>query len=223
MADKNNFKITNPYIEEYTIANAIIEGEIIGILTNSITNNDNYIHIELLVKRTSDVSDIIPILADKKLLDKLELGNFLHVEGQVRTHNIIVNKKNKLNVYIEAESIELKNAEEGEHINNLNITGILCNKPNKRITPKGRLIYDLTIAINRHKKSDYIPSIAWVNSSDIIEKASIGDKLGLTGRFQSRKYIKKLGNRIEERTAYELSISKVCIEKKCKKKEEQIE
>ena len=75
------------------------------------------------------------------------------------------------------------------------------------------------IAVNRaYNKSDYIPCIAWGRNARYLSNLQIGENIKIWGRMQSRKYQKKNGENIEERVAYEVSISK--IEVGTEKKEE---
>jgi hypothetical protein len=42
------------------------------------------------------------------------------------------------------------------------LNGYICKKPIYRMTPFGREITDILLAVNRHyNKSDYIPCITW--------------------------------------------------------------
>ena len=64
------------------------------------------------------------------------------------------------------------------------------------------------IAVNRSKgKSDYIPCVVWGRLSKFASELSVGDKVHLTGRLQSRTYKKSLPDgTVEKRVAYELSV-----------------
>jgi single-stranded DNA-binding protein len=67
------------------------------------------------------------------------------------------------------------------------------------------------LAVNRaYKKSCYIPCIAWGKDAKYVSELSVGTKISLNGRIQSREYGKKIsGGEYEIRTAYEVSIRKV--------------
>ena len=84
-------------------------------------------------------------------------------------------------------------------------------KPIYRTTPFGREIADILLAVNRaYNKSDYIPCIAWGRNARFASHLKVGDNIKVWGRVQSRKYQKKISDdNIEERTAYEISISKM--------------
>ena len=49
-----------------------------------------------------------------------------------------------------------------ENTNQIMLDGYICKAPTYRVTPFGREIADILIAVNRsYNKSDYIPAIAW--------------------------------------------------------------
>ena len=66
----------------------------------------------------------------------------------------------------------------------------------------------MMLAVNRaYGKSDYIPCITWGRSARFAAKLSVGDKITLTGRLQSRAYQKQLTDgTVIEKTAYEVSV-----------------
>ena len=78
-------------------------------------------------------------------------------------------------------------------------------------TPLGREIADLLVAVNRpYGKSDYIPCIAWGRNARFASGFSVGTRIQIWGRVQSREYTKKLSEtECEKRTAYEVSVSKL--------------
>lgn len=99
--------------------------------------------------------------------------------------------------------------------NSVFLNGFICKKPIYRTTPFGREISDILLAVNRaYNKSDYIPCIAWGRNARFASHLEIGDNIRIWGRIQSRQYQKKLPDgTVDERTAYEVSISKMEISK----------
>ena len=99
--------------------------------------------------------------------------------------------------------------------NNIFLDGYICKKPVYRTTPLGREITDLLIAVNRpYNKSDYIPAIAWGRNAKYAETMEVGQNIRIYGRIQSRNYQKKLSeDKTDVKTAYEVSISKMEVEK----------
>ena len=113
---------------------------------------------------------------------------------------------NKLVITVFAKSIEISD-DENEGVNSVYLEGYICKEPNYRKTPFLREISDILLAVNRpHRKSDYIPVIAWGYTARKASKLKVSDEILITGRLQSRNYTKKFkdGTSIE-RTAYEVS------------------
>lgn len=95
--------------------------------------------------------------------------------------------------------------------NSIALSGYICKAPVYRTTPFNREITDILLAVNRsYNKSDYIPCIAWGRNARFVKNLSVGDKLALSGRIQSREYTKKISE-TESRvmTAYEVSVSRL--------------
>ena len=70
------------------------------------------------------------------------------------------------------------------------------------------------LAVNRaYNKSDYIPCITWGRNARFIKNLPVGTKISLSGRIQSRVYQKIDSDGIvEDRTAYEVSVSKIALD-----------
>ena len=106
---------------------------------------------------------------------------------------------------------EVLEEEYGKNPNNIVLSGYICKPPIYRTTPFNREIADLLIAVNRaYNKSDYIPCIAWGRNARFVKNLSVGERVALSGRIQSREYQKKLSETdIKTLTAYEVSVSKL--------------
>lgn len=164
------------------------------------------------VERRSGYVDEINVMVSERLVydNPPEIGGFLEVKGQIRTYNEFVDGRNKLNVVVFAR--ELYPCEDfGYFENYIYLEGFLCKPPAKRTSPLGRDICDMMVAVNRmYNKSDYIPCIAWGRNASYGEKLSVGTKLQLEGRLQSRDYRKKLEDgTMEQRRAFEVSVIKM--------------
>lgn len=79
------------------------------------------------------------------------------------------------------------------------------------MTPFGREISDILLAVNRsYNKSDYIPAIAWGRNAKFCRDISVGTRVRIWGRIQSREYQKKLSEEdVVTKMAYEVSIGKM--------------
>ena len=162
--------------------------------------------------RLSDNEDILPITISELLIkkEKLTLGTKVEVTGQLRSYNNYGSKKNKLVLTIFAREINLLEEESGQNPNQIFLNGFICKPPVYRKTPFGREISDILVAVNRaYNKSDYIPCIAWGRNARYLSSLSVGENIKIWGRMQSRTYQKKNGDEMEERVAYEVSISKI--------------
>ena len=127
------------------------------------------------------------------------------IEGQIRSFNNRepVGRRLILCVY----ALSLTTTQEPMQ-NEAVLTGTVCKPPVYRQTPLGRQITDLCLAVPRlYRRTDYIPCILWGRTAMAAAEYPIGTELTLTGRLQSRTYLKNLGETSETRTAYELSVS----------------
>lgn len=170
------------------------------------------------IERRSGYVDEINIMISERLIYErsLYVDDFVEITGQVRTYNESVGGKNKLNVVVFAREIEI--VEEGFYYENyIFLEGFLCKSPIKRTSPMGRDICDMMLAVNRmYNKSDYIPCIAWGRNANFAETLTVGIKVFIEGRIQSREYKKRLEDgMIEMRKAFEISILKLEDEDLC--------
>ena len=161
----------------------------------------------LSVSRLSGAADQLNVMAPRALLEGcggLSRGDAVTVRGEVRTFNNRSGVGSRLVISVLARELV---PEEGEDENRLILSGTLCKPPSLRSTPLGRTICDMILAVNRrYGRADYLPCIAWGSLAHLCGEMEVGSSLGLDGRLQSRTYTKNLGDRVEERTAFEVSI-----------------
>ena len=174
--------------------------------------------VEVSVRRLSNSQDQIPVMVSERLIDVSQdyTGEFIMVSGQFRPYNRHDEVKNRLVLSVFAREIEFVEEElDGAKTNNILLDGYICKLPVYRKTPLGREIADLLLAVNRpYGKSDYIPCICWGRNARYASSFEVGEHVQITGRIQSREYVKKLTEeRTERRVAYEVSVSKLeCME-----------
>ena len=157
------------------------------------------------VERLSGNVDILPVLVSEQVLLGMDLsgGDMLEVSGQIRTFNDHREERRKLIISVYAQTLA---ACEGDFINEVELTGTVCKTPVCRQTPLGRQICDVMLAVNRpYRRADYIPCIFWGQTARQAARCPVGTALHLTGRLQSRDYIKVLQEESVTRTAYEVS------------------
>lgn len=167
------------------------------------------------VKRLSGEIDSIVVLVSEDIAcpENSYVGQAVCVRGSYRSFNKPVSEnKSKLELFVFANSFELVDeTENGDTNNSINLTGFICKPPIYRETPKGRIITDVMLAVNRNKrKTDYIPCVCWGTNAEKVKDYELGTEVMLTGRIQSRTYNKHIEEDIvESRVAYEISVSKI--------------
>lgn len=194
-----------------TVTNmAHILGEVIDELKLSHkTYGEAFYTFCLGIERNSGYEDRIVVMVSERILSSIGIipGMKVKIDGQIRTYNEDVGGHNRLNIVLFAR--EIAEAEpDAPPENQIILEGYLCKKPLVRTSPLGRKICDLMLAVNRmYNKSDYIPCIAWGRNALYSGSLSVGDKISIQGRLQSRQYKKKGedGN-VSVKTAYEVSI-----------------
>ena len=161
----------------------------------------------LLVNRLSGAADQVNVVASQPLLEgcgPLAQEEEVTVRGEIRTFNNRSGVGSRLVISVFARELVL---EPGEDENRLLLSGTLCKPPSLRCTPLGRTICDMILAVNRrYGRADYLPCIAWGSLAYLCGEMEVGEALRLDGRLQSRAYTKNMGDHVEERTAYEVSI-----------------
>nr|DAX05448.1 MAG TPA: Single strand binding protein [Bacteriophage sp.] len=173
---------------------------------------EQFFNLFLEVKRISGVADIVPLTISERLfnLEDKCTGTVVRVSGQFRSFNKHEENKNRLVLSVFVREIE-RVVNDYDEENEIEIDGFVCKDPVYRKTPLGREIADILFAVNRsYGKSDYIPCIVWGRNAVYASGLPVGTHLKITGRIQSRKYTKRyLDGAEEERTAYEVSVSKI--------------
>lgn len=191
----------------------ILSGQIVSDFTYSHqVYGEAFYSFLLCSKRLSDTYDTLPITISERLLIDIEAktGSFITVTGQLRSYNNYSDGKTHLILTVFAKDISI-NEEKTKDINNIQLNGFICKPPIYRTTPFGREIADILLAVNRaYNKSDYIPIICWGRNARYASNMEVGSNILITGRMQSRNYQKKTSdNEIIEKTAYEISVSKI--------------
>lgn len=167
-----------------------------------------YVGFSLSVARLSGVMDRLPILCTEEQGAQITAGQQLEIWGELRSFNNKNGTGRRLILSVFAKSI-CEGA--GEPRNDLHLTGVMCKAPVLRQTPLGREICDFILAVNRrYGRADYLPCIAWGRLAKEIASLPVGNQLCLDGRMQSRTYRKVLGDHVEERTAFEVSVMRLC-------------
>lgn len=191
---------------EQTFNTITLRGELNGLPQYSHDNHGRRFYRFILnVPRLSGTVDSLPVVAEERILNELDLsgGQMLTVNGQVRSHNVRTDGSRRLLIFVFATGIF---AEDGEANNQVILEGALCREPVYRRTPLGREICDIMLAVTRaFHRADYLPCILWGSTAHQLSQCHTSQRIRLTGRLQSRNYTKQTENGPEERTAYEIS------------------
>lgn len=192
---------------------------------NKKTNiEEKFFKIMLKVPRLSGNFDVVPFDATEKMVAGITSGDKIAITGSLRTRNYIDdNKKTHVKIYGYADDVVPIDDETYDDVDNKNcvrMTGIVCKPPVYRQTKSGRIITDLTIAVNRQcyrknaiskeaktiRKSYYFPCLTWGPTAKAAKNLQVGDAISFEGRFQSRKFYRKSDATNQEHIAYEISI-----------------
>ena len=172
---------------------------------------EGFYEMSVMVKRLSGQGDILPVTISERLIaDKdLKIGSTINAIGQFRSYNKLVDGKSRLMLTVFVR--ELLDDLYFKNPNTIVLSGYICKPPVYRTTPFNREIADLLVAVNRsYNKSDYIPCIAWGRNARFAKNLSVGEKIVISGRIQSREYQKRFSDDdVVVMTAYEVSISKL--------------
>lgn len=146
--------------------------------------------------RTSGVADRLPMVISEYVdeLDQYQVGDIIKIAGQVRSRD----RCGKVLVYVFVNNI---NVSDESDYNSVHAEGCICKSPVYRLTPMGREITDLCLAVNRRHSSDYLPIVVWGRQARRCKRLSVGDRVEVVGRLQSRDYGKGV--------AYEISVSEI--------------
>ena len=193
-------------MEQITVNHITLTGALASAPEYSHSNHGRrFYSFYLEVSRLSGAIDRLQILAPEELLAStcVSEGDALTVEGQIRSFNNRAPKGRKLIISVLAEAIAVT---DGTHANQVLLQGVICKEPIFRRTPLGREICDVMLAVNRpYHRADYLPCILWGRCAQEVSDYPVGTVLSITGRLQSREYLKVIDGVAEQRTAYEIS------------------
>lgn len=191
-----------------------------GILTEDFSylyaiRKMKYYQTKLSVKRLSEHWDVLPVVIPEYLIDH-EINykeKKVRIQGQLQSRNYLENSRQRLTIYIFAQSLALANNDE-EMDNCIELTATICKPPVprkllKKDNEKGRDITDIMLAVN-NKRASYIPAICWDGKARFAATLNVSDHIKVSGRLQERHYKKVMDNgEARDMVTYELSIFKL--------------
>ena len=198
--ENNRVTVIGTIVSDFTFSHAVF--------------GEGFYLVDLSVSRLSEQADVIPLMVSERLMDVTRdyRGCTIEADGQIRSYNRHEGVKNRLVLSVFVREVQfLEEFTDYTKTNQIFLDGYICKEPIYRKTPLGREIADLLVAVNRpYGKSDYIPCIAWGRNARFASGFSVGTRIQIWGRVQSREYTKKLSEtECEKRTAYEVSVSKL--------------
>ena len=198
--ENNRVTVIGTIVSDFTFSHAVF--------------GEGFYLVDLSVSRLSEQADVIPLMVSERLMDVTRdyRGCTIEADGQFRSYNRHEGVKNRLVLSVFMREVQfLEEFTDYTKTNQIFLDGYICKEPIYRKTPLGREIADLLVAVNRpYGKSDYIPCIAWGRNARFASGFSVGTRIQIWGRVQSREYTKKLSEtECEKRTAYEVSVSKL--------------
>ena len=156
-------------------------------------------------ERLSGTTDTLPVIVPEAVMENCDPfeGEHLLVTGQIRSFNRRSEQGRKLVISVYAETLSTCSCDPA---NEVTLQGVICKEPVFRRTPLGREICDIMLAVNRlYNRTDYLPCIVWGRTAEELSILPVGATIRLSGRLQSRTYIKQLDTGREQRVAYEIS------------------
>ncbi len=199
-SEKNN----KVYLSGEIVSPAVYSHEVFG---------EGFYEFSISVNRLSGQADVLPVTISERLVQEggLDVGSHITAEGQFRSYNKVIDGKSKLMLTVFIRELLPENS--FANPNSIILSGYVCKPPVYRTTPFNREIADILIAVNRaYGKSDYIPAIAWGRNARFVKNLSVGEKITVSGRIQSREYQKRISDtEIKVLTAYEVSVSKLAV------------
>ena len=173
------------------------------------SRGERFYRFPLTIHRLSGTADTLNVIVREHLLSSAAIapGQRLQVSGELRSFNNKHSEGSKLVITVFAHSLL---PADGADANSVALRGTLCKLPNLRTTPMGREICDFMLAVNRHYgRSDYLPCIAWGIKAKETAQWPVGTVVSLTGRVQSRQYVKVIEGTAVEKTAFEVSVVEI--------------
>lgn len=161
--------------------------------------------------RKSGTEDRLPVIISERLLKPDNYnGNLISVQGEIRSYDKWLKEKSRLKVYVFATYATIKDTSDEENKNSVVLTGHICRKPTYRLVDNKKEISDFIISVKRkYNKSDYIPCVCWGRTAKCVFGLDVGTEITITGRFQSRDYIKSIDGKDVTRITYEVSASNI--------------
>ena len=186
-----------------------------GFRYRNTVNGERFYQVRLAVQRRGGRTDSIPLTVSERIVDTRKdfTGQTVRVLGEFRSYNENLGTVSRLLLTVFVSEWEVwKFPLIEDSRNEIYLDGYVCREPVYRKTPAGHEIADIMVAVKRsYGKTDYIPGICWGrNARFVTGGVSVGSHVQLSGKIQSREYLKqKEDNTQEKRTVYEVSVDRI--------------
>lgn len=173
------------------------------------TNGRNYYAFYMSCTRKSGTDDVIPVIIKSSLIEKFPIikGDKIRITGRFQSKNT---DDGKLLLYLKAFNV--KRAKKRSCKNDVILEGIICKPTSFRSTKSGKPVCDLILKniSDSDNATYYIPCICWYSEALKGSLYEVGTKITVTGRLQSRQYIKIDDDKHKTiKIAYELSVKSI--------------
>lgn len=176
--------------------------------------NKGVYELGIEVARDSGTKDYIVVLLQKDKIKtetftgKIEADTRVCVRGAIQTYKD--NRTGHVQLFVWA--YEVMATDEEQDVNKVIMTGEIARGQIFRTTPKGRTITEFTLRVPSCFTAgfySFVPCIAWENIAEKTAGLEVETRVYAEGRIQSREYIKRLDDKEEKRTAWEVSLYKL--------------
>ena len=186
--------------------NKIVASGMVCGIEYGYTNKQGEVFIvcAMLCARKSGRADVLHLAIPRKLASNISNDDVIEVVGEIQTR--------MFNGHAQTKVLVQEVREVTGQYNDVEIIGQICKEPYIRETPlTKRKITDFAVEIKNGKCRNRIYCIAWGKDAEYVYRAlSVGDKVKVKGRLQSRDYEKLLDDgTTETRTAYEVSVQQI--------------
>lgn len=167
-----------------------------------------FYEFSISVSRKSGACDILKCMVRENCLHLIHIGEEITIDGDLRVYTKYRNDIPERNLYCYV----LQAYEYIGHDENLvRLEGLIANPPSRRTTPTGKNVTYLSVANYRDRtdRADYIWCVAWYENALRCARLEAGSKVWLTGRLQSREFVKKLDDGELTKTVYEVAVNSI--------------
>lgn len=144
------------------------------------------------VPRLSGTVDRLPFASEAANIDWIKAGDYISIDGHMhhRGKTKFPDIENRLVAFADAARIA---SPSWQPENAVTLTGHLCRKPSFRVTPRGKSICEILVAVaNGNGTQEYCFCVTWGKIACAVSMLDVGAPISGEGRFQSREYTKRL-------------------------------